>query len=69
MIKTFKEINNTEAKDVIPTAKCELPKENTENKVKIPIVNKTNDNINFKIPVVNSYDKKNKFKRITKEIK
>lgn len=62
-------INNTEAKDVTPTAKCELPKENTENKVKIPIVNKTNNNMNFKTPVVNSYDKKNKYKRTSREIK
>ena len=62
-------INNTEAKDVTPTAKCELPKENTENNVKVPEVNKTNNNINFKTPVINSYDAKNKFKKITKEVK
>lgn len=62
-------INDTKNKDVTPTAKCELPKENSENKVKVPEVNKTNNNINFKVPVVNSYDKKNMFKRITKEVK
>lgn len=62
-------INDTKTKDVTPTAKCELPKENSENKVKIPEVNKTNNNINFKVPVVNSYDKKNMFKRTSREIK
>lgn len=62
-------INETETKDEKPTAKCELPKENTENNVKVPEVNKTNNNINFKVPVVNSYDKKNQFKRISKEVK
>ena len=62
-------INETETKDEQPTAKCELPKENTENNVKVPEANKTNTNISFKVPVVNSYDKKNKFKRTTKEIK
>ena len=62
-------INDTESKDVKPTAKCELPKENTENNVKVPEVNKTNNNINFKVPVINSYDKKNQYKRTTKEVK
>lgn len=62
-------INDTKTKDVTPTAKCELPKENSENKVKVPISNKTNNNMNFKTPVVNSYDKKNKYKRTSREIK
>jgi hypothetical protein len=59
--KLVDKINDFEAKTVEPTAKCELPKENTENKVKVPTPTKKNS-IDFSKPVVHSYDTKNLFK-------
>lgn len=61
-------INDVESKDVKPTAVCELPKENTENNVKIPTTNKSGK-ISMKKAYINSYDSKNKFKKTIKEIK
>jgi hypothetical protein len=61
-------INDVENKDVEPTAKCELPKEKTENNVKVPVSQK-NGQLSLKKAYVNEYDAKNKYKRITKEVK
>jgi hypothetical protein len=61
-------INDVESKDVKATAKCELPEEKSENDVKVPVSQK-NGQLSLKKAYINEYDTKNKYKKITKEIK
>jgi hypothetical protein len=59
--------NDFEEKSEEPTAKCELPKEGTENKVKVVQPGKSNNGM-LKTPVINKYDPKNKFKKTTTKL-
>lgn len=61
-------INDLDEKTLKPITKCELPKENTENKVKVPSVDNSGK-ISLKKAYINTYDPKNKFKKTVKEVK